>query len=218
MDKDKYDVLFKIILIGDSGVGKSNILSRCVNEDFNLESKSTIGVEFNTKTCFINDTIVKLQIWDTSGQERFRAITTAYYRGAHGIILVYDTTSKKSFENLALWFHEIEIYAEDVPVIIVGNKIDLINLRQISYEDGLKYATQKKSIFMETSALTNDNIEKSLELLVEKIMENYCNKLENEHNENNSLKHLGINSLNIRLDDKSYHDIENNNKKKCCNK
>ncbi|KAK9217330.1 hypothetical protein WN943_005957 [Citrus x changshan-huyou] len=130
---EEYDYLFKVVLIGDSGVGKSNLLSRFTRNEFCLESKSTIGVEFTTRTLQKIRTVeldgktIKLQIWDTAGQERFRTITSSYYRGAHGIIIVYDVTGMESFNNVKQWLNEIDGYANDsVCKLLVGNKCDLV--------------------------------------------------------------------------------------------
>eukprot|EP01036_Dinobryon_divergens_P032180 gene32180-41720_t len=113
MAKDEeYDYLFKVVLIGDSGVGKSNLLSRFTRNEFNLESKSTIGVEFATKSIQVDSKIVKAQIWDTAGQERYRAITSAYYRGAVGALLVYDISKRSTFENVERWLKELRDHAE----------------------------------------------------------------------------------------------------------
>jgi Ras-related protein Rab-1A len=146
-----YDYLFKLILLGDSSVGKSSILYRFTDDDF-AETQSTIGVDFKIKTIVVNDHICKLQVWDTSGQCKFRAITRSYYRGAHGIILVYDVTNRSSFENLDYWLNEIKIYASpDVNIIIVGNKNDLVS-RDVLTEEGIEFAESRGLTFIETSA------------------------------------------------------------------
>eukprot|EP00227_Mantoniella_beaufortii_P005489 CAMPEP_0197608396 /NCGR_PEP_ID=MMETSP1326-20131121/48992_1 /TAXON_ID=1155430 /ORGANISM="Genus nov. species nov., Strain RCC2288" /LENGTH=127 /DNA_ID=CAMNT_0043176593 /DNA_START=131 /DNA_END=511 /DNA_ORIENTATION=- len=123
---DDHDYLFKIVLIGDTAVGKSNLLSRFTRDEFNLESKTTIGVEFATKTVEIDAKIIKSQIWDTAGQERYRAITSAYYRGAVGALLVYDISNHSTFENVERWLKELRDHAdENIVVMLVGNKSDL---------------------------------------------------------------------------------------------
>ncbi|CAE7416966.1 RAB11B [Symbiodinium sp. KB8] len=151
---DDHDYLFKIVLIGDSGVGKSNLLSRFTRDEFNLESKTTIGVEFATKTVEINSKIIKSQIWDTAGQERYRAITSAYYRGAVGALLVYDISNHSTFENVERWLKELRDHAdEDIVVMLVGNKSDLRHLRSVSTEEALAFAEKHDLAFIETSAL-----------------------------------------------------------------
>ncbi|KAH0921695.1 LOW QUALITY PROTEIN: hypothetical protein HID58_021713 [Brassica napus] len=152
--EDDYDYLFKVVLIGDSGVGKSNLLSRFTKNEFNLESKSTIGVEFATRTLTVEGKVIKTQIWDTAGQERYRAITSAYYRGAVGALLVYDVTRRATFEN------ELKNHTDpNIVVMLVGNKSDLRHLLAVPTEDGKSYAEQESLCFMETSALEATNVE-----------------------------------------------------------
>merc|ERR1740117_1430871 len=135
--QEKYDYLFKVVVIGDSGVGKSNLLSRFTRGEFNLESKSTIGVEFATRTVTIEGKTIKAQIWDTAGQERYRAITSAYYRGAVGALVVYDITKDVSFQNVDKWLKELQENAmPDITMTIIGNKTDLHSARAVSTERG----------------------------------------------------------------------------------
>nr|XP_043624206.1 ras-related protein RABA1f [Erigeron canadensis] len=157
---DDYDYLFKVVLIGDSGVGKSNLLSRFTRNEFSLESKSTIGVEFATRSIRVDDKVIKAQIWDTAGQERYRAITSAYYRGAVGALLVYDTTRHVTFENVARWLKELRDHSDsNIVIMLVGNKADLRHLRAVSTEDAKAYAEKENTYFMETSALESLNVE-----------------------------------------------------------
>ena len=140
-NNDNYDYLFKIVLVGDSGVGKSNLLLRFTKNEFKLNTQSTIGVEFATKVMKVEDSYVKAQIWDTAGQERYRAITNAYYRNAVGALLVYDISKQSSFENIQKWMAELRDHADDhIVVMIVGNKTDLKHLRAVKYEDAQRYA------------------------------------------------------------------------------
>ncbi|XP_052178504.1 ras-related protein RABA1f [Diospyros lotus] len=166
---DDYDYLFKLVLIGDSGVGKSNLLSRFARDEFSLESKSTIGVEFATRSIRVEDKIVKAQIWDTAGQERYRAITSAYYRGAVGALLVYDVTRHITFENVERWLKELRDHTDsNIVVMLVGNKADLRHLRAVSTEDAKAFAEREKTFFMETSALESLNVENAFtEVLTE---------------------------------------------------
>ena len=166
-----YDELYKIVLIGDSGVGKTNLLSRFIHEEFTLESKSTIGVEFATRSIFINNKCIKVQIWDTAGQERFKAITSAYYRGAHGVLLVYDITKRQSFFNTDKWYKEIEQHYEDETIsgVLVGNKSDLMYLRDVPSEEGENLAIKYSFSFIETSALDNTNVEDAFIELINNI-------------------------------------------------
>ncbi|XP_020598991.1 ras-related protein RABA1f-like [Phalaenopsis equestris] len=157
---DDCDYLFKVVLIGDSGVGKSNLLFRFTKNEFSLESKSTIGVEFATRSIRVTEKVVKAQIWDTAGQERYRAITSAYYRGAVGALLVYDVTRKVTFDGVERWLKELRDYTDHNTVImLVGNKADLRHLRVVSTEDGKAFAERENTFFMETSALESMNVD-----------------------------------------------------------
>ncbi|VFQ97561.1 unnamed protein product [Cuscuta campestris] len=160
MADDDYDYLFKVVLIGDSGVGKSNLLSRFTRNEFSLESKSTIGVEFATRTVRVGDQVVKAQIWDTAGQERYRAITSAYYRGAMGALVVYDVARRATFENVERWLKELRDHTDhNIAIMLVGNKADLRHLRAVSVEDAKAFAEKEGAFFMETSALESTNVD-----------------------------------------------------------
>eukprot|EP00041_Stephanoeca_diplocostata_P008209 m.118694 g.118694 ORF g.118694 m.118694 type:complete len:216 (+) comp17220_c0_seq1:235-882(+) len=155
-----YDYLFKLLLIGDSGVGKTSVLFRFSDDAFNSTFISTIGIDFKIRTIELGDKKIKLQIWDTAGQERFRTITTAYYRGAMGILLVYDITNEKSFDNIKTWIKNIEQHASaDVEKMILGNKCDMEDKRKITFEQGKQLADEYKVKFMETSAMNRTNVE-----------------------------------------------------------
>ncbi|PRP78835.1 hypothetical protein PROFUN_01008 [Planoprotostelium fungivorum] len=156
--EDEYDYLFKVVLIGDSGVGKSNLLSRFTRNEFSLDSKSTIGVEFATRTVTCDGKIIKAQIWDTAGQEKYRAITSAYYRGAVGALLVYDITRPQTFEHLERWLQEL-LNHSDKNIIIVGNKSDIVNMRAVSTDQAKEFAERHNISFIETSALEATNVE-----------------------------------------------------------
>ena len=141
MSEEDYDMIFKVVLIGDSGVGKTNLLSRYLKNEFSFDSKTTVGVEFGAKKLEIDGVKIKAQIWDTAGQERFRSITNAYYKGAKGALLVYDVTRRETFENINKWVPELKQTGDkDVTIILVGNKTDLENERQVSTEEGNKKA------------------------------------------------------------------------------
>jgi small GTP-binding protein len=138
---DIEDYSIKIVIVGDSGVGKSNILTRYVQDEFNQESKATVGVELSTKTYKINDKYVKVHLWDTAGQERYKSITAAYYKGAKGAMIVYDITKPESFNNVDKWFNEIREYGEkNVSLMCVGNKCDLKHLRSVETNRALEKA------------------------------------------------------------------------------
>jgi len=167
---DEYDYLFKIVLIGDSGVGKSNLLSRFTRNEFNLESKSTIGVEFATRSIQIGGKIIKAQIWDTAGQERYRAITSAYYRGAVGALLVYDIAKHITYENIERWLKELRDHADSNIVIMqVGNKSDLRHLRAVPTEEAKAFSEKHGLSFIETSALDSTNVELAFRNILEEI-------------------------------------------------
>ncbi|XP_024982746.1 ras-related protein RABA1c [Cynara cardunculus var. scolymus] len=158
--EDDYDYLFKVVLIGDSGVGKSNLLSRFTRNEFSLESKSTIGVEFATRSLNVDSKVIKAQIWDTAGQERYRAITSAYYRGAVGALLVFDVTRHATFENVERWLKELRDHTDpNIVVMLIGNKSDLRHLVAVSTDDGKSFAERESLYFMETSALDATNVE-----------------------------------------------------------
>jgi small GTP-binding protein len=160
MAGEEYDYLFKVVLIGDSGVGKSNLLSRFTRNEFSLESKSTIGVEFATKSIQTEGKTIKAQIWDTAGQERYRAITSAYYRGAVGALLVYDISKKGTFDNVERWLKELRDHAEaGIVVMLVGNKSDLKHLRTVHTEEAMQFAKENNLAFIETSANEGSNVE-----------------------------------------------------------
>ncbi|KAF7129753.1 ras-related protein Rab11D [Rhododendron vialii] len=156
----KIDYVFKVVLIGDSAVGKSQILARFARNEFSLDSKATIGVEFQTRTLVIQHKSVKAQIWDTAGQERYRAVTSAYYRGAVGAMLVYDITKRQTFEHIPRWLEELRAHADkNIVIILIGNKTDLENLRAVPTEDAKEFAEKEGLFFMETSALEATNVE-----------------------------------------------------------
>ncbi|XP_068179602.1 RAB11a, member RAS oncogene family, like [Antennarius striatus] len=160
--EDEYDYLFKVVLIGDSGVGKSNLLSRFTRNEFNLESKSTIGVEFATRSIQVDGKTVKAQIWDTAGQERYRAITSAYYRGAVGALLVYDIAKHLTYENTERWLKELQDHADcNIVIMLVGNKSDLRHLRAVPIDEAKAFAEKHNLSFLETSALDSTNVEKA---------------------------------------------------------
>ncbi|KAG9393083.1 Ras-related protein RABA2a [Carpediemonas membranifera] len=168
--EEYYDYLFKLVLIGDSGVGKSNLLSRFTRNEFLYESKSTIGVEFATRNLKMEGKTVKAQIWDTAGQERYRAITSAYYRGAVGALLVFDITKRATYDNVDRWLKELREHADpDIAIMLVGNKTDQPHLRGVSTAEAQQKAREAKLSYFETSALSGDNVEASFTELVKEI-------------------------------------------------
>ncbi|EGG09611.1 uncharacterized protein MELLADRAFT_115734 [Melampsora larici-populina 98AG31] len=163
-DATSYDFLFKVVLIGDSGVGKSNLLSRFTRNEFNMESKSTIGVEFATRSIVVDSKTIKAQIWDTAGQERYRAITSAYYRGAVGALLVYDISKQQSYTHVQRWLKELRDHADsNIVIMLVGNKSDLRHLRAVPTEEAKAFAAENNLSFIETSAMDASNVESAFQ-------------------------------------------------------
>lgn len=162
--------MFKIVLLGDSGVGKTNLVLRFTENTFRSESKATVGVEFAAKSVKIQKSVVKAQIWDTAGQERYRSVTSSYYRGAVGVILVYDITDRISFSHIPLWLEELrENVDSDCLIMLVGNKLDLSDQRQIYVRDGKSLAKKFGMAFIETSALDATGVDFAFTRLLEEV-------------------------------------------------
>jgi small GTP-binding protein len=211
-NNDNYDLILKLVLIGDSGVGKTNILSRYNNNEFSLATQPTVGVEFGNKVIKKENKSIKLQLWDTAGQERYKAITNAFYKGSKGAFVVYDITRKSSFLNIDKWIGELKTNgSEDILIILVGNKTDLEDKREVSTDEGEKKAKQYGIAFCETSALQGKNIEYAFNILIDEIIleiENAKQKEMKNNKSNNKKKSKGI-MLNTNND-------KNHKKKKCC--
>lgn len=166
----KIDYVFKVVLIGDSAVGKSQLLNRFARNEFTLDSKATIGVEFQTRTIVVDHKTIKAQIWDTAGQERYRAVTSAYYRGAVGAMLVYDITKRQTFDHVARWLEELRSHADNnIVIMLVGNKTDLGTLRAVTTEDAKEFAEKEGLFFLETSALEATNVESAFLMVLTEI-------------------------------------------------
>lgn len=170
---DSYDHLFKLLLVGDSGVGKTSLLIRFTQGEFNDDTRNTVGVDLKVKFVNHRNERLKLTIWDTAGQERFRTLTSSYYRGAHGIILVYDVTSRSSFENLKEWLSEIDVYStnEDAVKMLVGNKKDMEAERVVSTEEGKEFARSMSMLYIEASAKTEEGVQQAFEELCQKVLD-----------------------------------------------
>ena len=205
MEKESYDLLFKLILIGDSCVGKSNILLKYLKNEFDPNSRATVGVEFGTKNIIINNKKIKIQIWDTAGQERYRSITSAYYKGAKGALIVYDITRKCTFDNIDKWISDLKLNGDkNICIVILGNKSDLDDKREVSKGDGIKKSEMYKTAFLETSALNGDNIGKAFDEIIEQIIQNNKSFFE-DSNKKEMDKGVNLNDSN-----------KDNDKKKCC--
>ena len=203
MEKESYDLLFKLILIGDSCVGKSNILLKYLKNEFDPNSRATVGVEFGTKNIILNNKKIKIQIWDTAGEERYRSITSAYYKGAKGAFIVYDITRKSTFDNIDRWISDLKLNGDkNICIAILGNKSDLENKREVSKQEGIKKSETHKTAFLETSALNGDNIGKAFDELIEQIVQNNKNFFEDQ-NKKEIDKGVNLNDSKI-------------NKNKCC--
>ena len=190
------DYLFKIIVLGDCAVGKSNILSKYSKNIFNKSSKSTIGVELITKFFRYEDKIIKVNIWDTAGQERFTSMITTYYKGAKGALLVYDITRKNTFDNIDNWLKElISINSKNICISLIGNKSDLSLLRQVPKEKAMEKANRYRMKFYETSALDSSNIKHAFEDLIMEIYNKNRNSFDSDNIKNNSFE-LGLNNQN----------------------
>ena len=226
---EEYDLMFKILLLGDSGVGKSSLLLRYTKHEFNVDMRSTIGVEFALKYLKIDNFQLKVQIWDTAGMERYRSITSAYYKGAKGVIIVYDICREKSFENVDKWIEDFKSKAdEDAVILLIGNKNDLDDKREVNKEEAELKAQKNKFAFMETSAKENNNVDKAFETLFKEIVKNYKDKnggdigeikVKDENKENtNIIKGLsGGYQIQIEYkEDKNILDSNELGERKCC--
>eukprot|EP01004_Peranema_trichophorum_P007651 NODE_6427_length_886_cov_43.467890_g5834_i0.p1 GENE.NODE_6427_length_886_cov_43.467890_g5834_i0~~NODE_6427_length_886_cov_43.467890_g5834_i0.p1 ORF type:complete len:205 (+),score=31.34 NODE_6427_length_886_cov_43.467890_g5834_i0:57-671(+) len=161
-----FDYIFKTIIVGDSGVGKTCLLERFVDDRFISDFATTIGVDFKLYVINVDGKIVKLQIWDTAGQERFRGITNSFYRGANGILLCFDVSSKATFEGLNSWMTQIRQHsAPGTPIVLVGCKSDLLSQRQVAHSDAVEYAKHIGSAYIETSAKDNANVRQAFEFI-----------------------------------------------------
>eukprot|EP01125_Pyxidicula_operculata_P000121 TRINITY_DN1017_c0_g1_i1.p1 TRINITY_DN1017_c0_g1~~TRINITY_DN1017_c0_g1_i1.p1 ORF type:complete len:206 (-),score=30.48 TRINITY_DN1017_c0_g1_i1:89-706(-) len=157
-----YKFLFKYIIVGDTAVGKSCLLLQFTDKKWQPQHDLTIGVEFGSRTINIDSNQVKLQIWDTAGQEKFRSITRSYYRGAAGALLVYDITRRETFEHLSTWLEDCMKYSNaNIVIMVIGNKSDLENNRQVTREEGEEFAKKHGLLFLETSAKTADNVDEA---------------------------------------------------------
>ena len=195
-EENKYEYIFKIILIGSSSVGKSSILQRYIQKVFNESYSCTIGVDFFMKSLDIGDKSIKMQLWDTAGTEKFRSITTGYYRGANAAFIVFDLTSKQSFECLNEWIENYYKFSDpnsEKNVVLIGNKCDLVDRREITQEEIDKFIKDNNIMYYETSAKTGQNIDECFYFIAEKLVKEFENK-ENEEEKRTNL----INNDNLK--------------------
>ena len=209
-EDNNYELLYKIIIIGDAAVGKSNILNRYVKNEFSENMKSTVGVELGIKFIKVKGTNTKIQIWDTAGQERYRAITSSYYKGSHGCFIVYDITNEITFNNVEKWYEHVQREAgQDISIILVGNKCDKENERKISKEQGQEKAKNLKCAFFETSALSGTNIAEIFDELANDIYEKTGG---NKNDDDIDIEFVNDNkAVNLNKDNN-----DSTKKKKCC--
>ena len=185
MDDDGYEIMVKVVLVGDSGVGKTNIMSKYLKNQFREDSKATVGVEFGSKQFTVENHQIKAQIWDTAGQERYKAITSAYYKGAKGAFVVYDITRKNTFETVNKWVSDISAAADKkITLILIGNKNDLEDQRQVTKEMGEEKAKELGLAFMETSACSGENLDKAFQLMINEIYKKSKEDIMGEGEEN----------------------------------
>ena len=205
-DYEQEDYKIKIIVVGDSGVGKTNLINRFASDKFDINSKATIGVEFVYKTLKINKEVIKVEVWDTAGQERYKAITSSYYKGAKGAIIVYDITNEDSFNNVESWMNEVTKKGKtDMQFLLVGNKKDLVNDRKVTEQKGIDKAKELNMNLFEASALEKTNVNEAFNYLMKEIYLNI--RREKNINTNNDEK-IGQSGIALNTNKK--------NKKKCC--
>ena len=206
---DEYDMMIKVILIGDSGVGKTNIMSKFLKNQFLENSKATVGVEFGSKLFIHENHKIKAQIWDTAGQEKYKAITGAYYKGSKGALVIYDITRKDTFSNIDKWVNDLKTTGDPkITIIIIGNKNDLADRRQVTKEEGEERAKSFGCAFLETSAFSGDNIDKAFDIMVKEIYEKFSSDTGGDEQLS-----PGEKVEDIKLDKEKASDKK---KKKCC--
>ena len=199
----------KLIVLGDSGVGKTNIIRRYVSDTFSIDTKATVGVEFFTKSFRVNNDVVKLEIWDTAGQERYKSITSAYYKGSRGALLVYDITRYSTFEDIEKWMKEIkERIQGSLKMMIIGNKVDLNDQRNVDIQTALDKAKTLNVPLLETSAVDSTNVNKAFEIILKEMYKELKIEKESEKNEQNKIEGVKL--------DTDINKKNQNGKKVCC--
>jgi small GTP-binding protein len=209
-EKEYYKL--KLIILGDSGVGKTNIIQRYISDTFNTETRATVGVEFFVKNYRVNNDIIKLEIWDTAGQERYKSITSAYYKGSRGALIVYDITRTITFEDIEKWKNEInEKVKGSLKLMLIGNKCDLKDERKVSIEEALEKAKLLNIPLMETSALDSTNIQKAFESILKEMNKEFKKEKKKEKIEKSHAE-----GVKIDTNDKQNEIEISNNSGGCC--
>ena len=210
-----FHYLLKYVIIGDSGVGKSNILLRYINNSFSEEFKTTVGVEFGAKNIEMNNNIYRIQIWDTAGQENFRSIARAYYKNCVCACIVYDIANRPSFESIQSWIDDCtKQSSKSVLLVLIGNKNDLEDKREVKYEEGEKFAKSHNMIFLETSAKTGNNVNDIFLKSVRQINQNIIDNKYDLENEACGIRQ-GMKKESFILKEDNFPN-KKKNKKKCC--
>ncbi|KAI9245511.1 ras family-domain-containing protein [Phascolomyces articulosus] len=206
----EHDYLFKLLLIGSSGVGKTCLLMRFADGKYPEQYASTIGVDFKEKVINIADERVKLQIWDTAGQERFRSIVSSYYKGAHGIFIVYDVTNRNSFNDIKLWLRDIDKYAsDDVCKLLIGNKSDM-EQRQVTIAEGQELADSLGIPFLETSAKDSANVDGAFLKMVQETQLARAQRIQDRIQSDQRFQQLNNASNSVDIHHRSTHHHNNN--------
>jgi len=204
-----YDISYRVILIGDSGVGKTNIMSRWTKDTYTSDSQSTITIECKSRSYRVGEKVINVQIWDTAGQERFRSLASQYYRKADGVVIVYDMTRPSSYESIKIWLDQVEQYTgspEDnlIQYLLIGNKKDLVEERIIRQEEALALAKEKNMAYMETSALEGTNCMRALQIIMQDIHD--------IHTKNRKVTEPNTSAISISQSEK----IEAKKEESCC--
>ena len=208
MEDENYEMMFKVVLVGDSFVGKTNIMSKYLKNEFHDDSKATVGVEFGSKQFNIEGHTIKAQIWDTAGQERYKAITSAYYKGAKGAFIVYDITRKNSFESVEKWVSDVTAVTDKkITIVLIGNKSDLEDQRQVTKEQGEEKSSKLEIAFLETSAFSGENLDKAFEMMINEVYKKCHEEMlaEGDVDIIDGGQDINLNKKNV-----------NNDEKKCC--
>ena len=211
MAEEEYEMMVKVILIGDSAVGKTNIMSQYLKGEFRENSKATVGVEFGSKLFTVDGHNIKAQIWDTAGQEKYKAITGAYYKGSKGAFIVYDITRKDTFDSVDRWVHDLKLAADPkINIMLIGNKTDLEDKREVLTEQGEEKARSFGCAFLETSALNGNNINKGFEMMVTAIFKKFGNENNLDDDDDDIVRVDKGEDINLGKDNKQ------EGKKGCC--